>query len=105
MNTNSFEERALTLAETLVEDLDPVLQEATVDAGWGYAIELTQKEGAINLEYFEFREQEIFDLEYGTEDRPPAVVVRPFLNKADVYIRESIENEALEYLFDKGILP
>jgi hypothetical protein len=105
VNTNSFEARAPHLAESLVEELDPLLQEATADAGWGNPIELTQQKGVISLEYFEFREEELFNLEYGTEDRPPTVVIRPFLTKADVAIRNAIEGDALDYLFEKGILP
>lgn len=105
MNTNSFVERAPLVAESLVGELDPILQDATADAGWGNPIELTQDEGVIAIEFFEFREQEIFNLEYGTENRPPAVVVRPFLNKAEGTIKQAVEAEALEYLFSKGILP
>lgn len=101
----NYETRARIVAEQLTDDLDPVLQKATADAGWGNPIELTQKEGVINLEYFEFRTEEIFNLEYGTENRPPAVVVRPFLKKADVVIQQAIETDAIEYLFDKGVLP
>jgi hypothetical protein len=101
----SFETRAPIVAEQLVDDLDPILQKATSDAGWGNPIELTQKEGVIGLEYFEFRTEEIFNLEYGTEDRPPAVVIRPFLNKADVVIQQAVETDSIEYLFAKGILP
>lgn len=101
----SYETRAPLVAEQLVDELDPILQKATSDAGWGNPIELTQKEGVIGLEYFEFRTEEIFNLEYGTENRPPAVVVRPFLNKADVVIQQAVETDAIEYLFAKGVLP
>ena len=105
MTTPSFEARAESVAESLVEQLDPLLQEATADSGWGNPLELTQKKGVISLEFFEFREEEIFNLEYGTEDRPPAVVVRPFLTKADKTIKEAVETNAIDYLFERGILP
>jgi hypothetical protein len=105
VNTNSFEARAKLVAENLVAELDPILQDATAEAGWGNPIELTQKEGVIGLEYFTFREDEIFNLEYGTEDRPPVIVVRPFLNKADGAIKAAVESDALDYLFENGILP
>lgn len=105
MTTPNFESRAELVAESLVGQLDPLLQEATADAGWGNPIELTQKKGVISVEFFEFREQEIFDLEYGTEDRPPVVVMRPFLTNADKTIKEAVETNAIDYLFERGILP
>lgn len=101
----SFENRAALVAEQLVNELDPILQDATAEAGWGNPIELTEKEGVISLEYFEFLESEIFDLEYGNENRPPAVVIRPFLNKSEGTIKAAVETDALDYLFSKGILP
>jgi len=105
VTTPNFEARAESVAKSLVEQLDPLLQEATETSGWGNPVELTQKKGVISVEFFEFREQEIFDLEYGTEDRPPAAVMRPFLKSADVTIQQAVATNAIDYLFEQGILP
>lgn len=103
--TSDFIDRAPLVAHELVNELDPALQMAMASAGWGHPLELTNDGGNLNIEYFEFHEEHIFNNEYGSEGTTPNSVVRPFLTKAESTIKRAINDEALNYLFLKGILP
>lgn len=100
-----FEDRASLVAEELVGQLEPQLQKAILDADWDYPIDLERSEGVLYLSYKDEDAGGIFNAEYGPEGGAPNAVVRPFLSESEPAIKQAIEDEALNFLFLKGILP
>lgn len=100
-----FEDRASLVAEELLAELEPALQKAVLDADWDAPIDLEREEGALYLAYKTEDSANIFNAEYGPEGGTPNAVVRPFLTKSEPVIKQAIEDEALNFLFLKGILP
>lgn len=100
-----FEDRASLVAEELLIELEPELQKAILDADWEFPIDLEQSEGSLFIAYKDEDELGIFDSEYGPEGGAPNSVIRPFLTKSEPVIKQAIQDEALNFLFLKGILP
>jgi hypothetical protein len=102
---SDFLTRAPHLAARLSEELDADLQDRMADAGWEHTVKLSAKEGLISLSYSSSQETNIFESEYGSENRSPNSVVRPFIDNAQKNIESSIGQEAIDFLFAEGILP
>lgn len=102
---SAFEKRAPKVAQRLAEKLDDKLQLAAEAKGWEAPIHLEAKKGKLNVTYQRRHKADIFNQEYGNKDRAPNAVIRPFLDSAEPIIAAEIEEDALNYLFEKGILP
>ena len=102
---SDFLTRAPGLAERLSEKLDDDIQDRMADAGWEHTVNIKAKEGLISLSYSSFQETNVFESEYGSENKSPNSVIRPFIGKAQKDIETSIGEEAIDFLFAEGILP
>ena len=102
---SDFLTRAPHLAQRLSEELDADLQDRMADAGWEHTVTLYAKESLIKLSYISSQETNIFESEYGSENRSPNSVVRPFIGDAQKQIETAIGQEAIDFLFAEGILP
>jgi hypothetical protein len=102
---SDFLTRAPRLAQRLSEELNDDLQDRMADAGWDYVVNLKAKEGLITLSYNSSQETNVFESEYGSENKSPNSVIRPFIGDAQKEIESSIGQEAIEFLFAEGILP
>lgn len=102
---SDFLTRAPGLAERLSEKLHDDLQDRMADAGWDHVVTIKAKEGLISLSYNSFQETNVFESEYGSENKSPNSVIRPFLGAAQKEIESSIGEEAIDFLFAEGILP
>lgn len=102
---SDFSTKAPSLAKRLSEELDNDLQDRLADSGWSQVINVTSKEGVINLSYDSFQESSLFESEYGSERVSPNAVVRPFLSDSEGAVKQAIEQEAIEFLFSEGVLP
>lgn len=100
-----FEDRASLVAEELMVELEPQLQKAILDADWESPVDLEQEEGVLYLAYKTEDSANIFNAEYGPEGGAPNAVIRPFLTQSEPVIKQAIQDEALNFLFLKGILP
>jgi hypothetical protein len=103
--TINLETRASDVADTLASSLDDSLQITAANAGWTHPIELVSKSGKLSLAYDEGHGDDIFNAEYGQPGISPNAVIRPFLHEVNPVIEQTIQNEALNYLFETGILP
>ena len=102
---SDFLTRAPGLAERLSEKLNDDLQDRMADAGWEHTVNIKAKDGFIALSYNSSQETNVFESEYGSENRSPNSVIRPFLGAAQKEIESSIGEEAIDFLFAEGILP
>jgi hypothetical protein len=102
---SDFLTRAPGLAERLSEKLNDDLQDRMADAGWDHVVTIKAKKGLISLSYNSFQETNVFESEYGSENRSPNSVIRPFLGAAQKDIETAIGEEAIDFLFAEGILP
>jgi hypothetical protein len=102
---SDFLTRAPGLAQRLSEKLNDDLQDRMADAGWTHAVNIKAKEGLISLVYTSSQETNVFESEYGSENRSPNSVIRPFINSSQKEIESAIGQEAIEFLFAEGILP
>jgi hypothetical protein len=100
-----FEKRAPAVAQRLAEEFDAPLQLAAEAKGWETPIHLEAKKGKLNLTYDRMHKSALFDSEYGNEDQSPNAVIRPFVNAIEPDISAEIQAEALNYLFEIGVLP
>ena len=102
---SAFVKRAPAVAQRLAEEFDAPLQLAAESKGWETLIHLEAKKGQLNLTYSRMHKSALFNAEYGSEDQSPNAVIRPFLNAIEPDISAEIQTEALNYLFETGVLP
>jgi hypothetical protein len=102
---SDFEKRAQAVAERLAEELDSQLHISAESKGWTAPIHLEAKKGNLNLVYDTNDKVNLFNSEYGNQNQSPNSVVRPFLNDSETLIAAEIESEAVDYLFEVGVLP
>jgi hypothetical protein len=102
---SNFASSAPDVANALARTLSPELTKKAGSKGWTHDIEVEAEGGTLNIAYDEQNENEIFDAEYGGPDRDPQAVIRPFIRKSQETIKHAIEEAAIGYLFDEGILP
>lgn len=98
-------ERAQGVAQQVVDELDDMLQVELSKRGWNEPIHFNAKNGKINLVYERSHSDNIFQNEYGSEGQAPNAVIRPFIDASEPMIVNAIEEDVLEELFEKGILP
>lgn len=69
------------------QDATRSLRKHALDSGWpshlARALSVTHDNGKVSIDYPERHADEILDLEYGTQDRPPSPVLRTFNNRMD----------------------
>ena len=102
---SAFEKKAVVVAERLASELDDQLQLEARKKGWTAPIHLEAKKGKLNLVYSRKDAKTLFVHEYGDKGESPTALVRPFLNAIEPLIAAEIEEEALNHLFERGILP
>ena len=102
---SAFVKRAPAVAQRLAEEFDAPLQLAAEAKGWETPIHLEAKKGQLNLTYERMHKSALFSAEYGNENQSPNAVIRPFLNAIEPDINAEIQAEALNYLFETGVLP
>mgnify|MGYP006267806735 CR=1 FL=1 len=102
---SAFEKRAKNVAERLAEELDDELQLRAESKGWTTPIHLEAKGAKLNIVYQPQDKSALFLDEYGSENQSPNAVIRPFINAIEPAIAGEIEQEAISYLFENGILP
>lgn len=102
---NDFENRATSVAQRVASSLDTKLQESAISKNWTTPINVESRNGEINVVYKQQHQSDIFNAEYGAKGQAPNSVIRPFLGDAESLIKQEIELEALDYLFEAGVLP
>lgn len=102
---SAFEKRAPKAAERIASELDDELQLRAEAKGWTTPIHLEAKRGKLNIVYERNHKSDIFNLEYGFKEQSPNAVIRPFLDAAEPAIEAQIEQEAINFLFETGVLP
>ena len=94
------------LASDAAYALIPILEEnlrlAADAGGWSDEIisklSVEYKDGALSITYPDELEQQIQDLEYGSEGIPPRPVIRSFIYRADPYIKSVLANQTIDLL-------
>lgn len=100
-----FKERAQGVATKVAEELDDMLQIELGKKGWTDPIHFQAKDGKINAVYQRAHSDNLFNSEYGSEGQAPNAVLRPFVDAAEPMIVNAVEEDLLNELFEKGILP
>jgi hypothetical protein len=102
---SSLTKRAQKVAQQVSEELDDMLQIELEKKGWKEPIHFQAKRGNINLVYKRSESDNLFNSEYGSEGQAPNSVLRPLIDMAEPMIVNAVEEDVLNELFAKGILP
>lgn len=97
--------RAQGVASKVAAELDDMLQVELGKKGWTDPIHFEAKGGKINAVYNRSHSDSLFKSEYGSEGQAPNSVLRPFIDAAEPMIVNAVEEDVLNELFAKGILP
>jgi hypothetical protein len=100
-----LEKRAQNVAQKVANELDDMLQVELGKKGWTDPIHFEAKRGKINAVYNRKDSDNLFKSEYGSEGQAPNAVLRPFVDASEPMIVNAIEEDVLDELFAKGILP
>lgn len=102
---NSTTKRAQKVAKKVAEELDDILQIELQKKGWEEPVHFEAKRGKINLTYKRSNSDNLFTNEYGSEGQAPNSVLRPIVDASERMIVNAVEEDILDELFAKGILP
>lgn len=107
--TAKFTNASFSSLTGLDKDLTKELRADAIRAGWPARIAknltVVVNKLAITIKYDDRYNQEVDDLEYGTEDLTPNPIFRTFLNKHSDLIDNKVTDWSLDYLINGDIIP
>jgi hypothetical protein len=107
--TAKFINASVTSLKGLDKSLTTELRADAVKAGWPAKVAknltVTVDKLSILIKYPDEYNQQVDDLEYGTEDLTPKPIFRTFLNKHSDLIDNQVSEWSLDYLINGDIIP